>query len=580
VEAVEEAEKLDYPIGKARALTAVAFSDYSRAEHRSALVRTQQAIEIIEQEGREDLLADPLGVRALTYWSLGNFDSALDAGIQVMHLHEKYGNREGLAWAYTSAAGMSSDLNDQQQALSYLQKAIAIFNDLGSDFGKARALAGLGVVHRALGQHEAALSVLAESLALFRSSANRPGEARALNDIGAIHQDRGEYDLALEHHYQAMRLREQADTPQALITSLLNIGRVHLRTGRLDDAEPILRRALSMAERLEVKPKVYQAHDELSALFEARGDTTLALAHHKESHRIRDQVFSDETAARMRNLQLTFEMERSRREAEIYRLKNVELARLLDELQAAQAQLVQSGKMAALGDLVAGVAHEMNTPLGVLLSAAQSNESLAQRLLNGSATADLRQRATEAFRENNQSIVSAAARINRIVRSLKGFARLDEAEYQYTDIHQGIEETLVLLEPKYHPRIEIVREYGTDVPKTYCFAAELNQVYRVLLENAIEAIEGSGQIRIASQRQSETIEIRFCDNGRGIPEDSIPRLFNPSFRKTGARVEARMGLFGAYHIIQKHDGQISVDSKPGGGATFTISLPVRETDIR
>ncbi|MBL8232891.1 MAG: HAMP domain-containing histidine kinase [Bryobacterales bacterium] len=177
------------------------------------------------------------------------------------------------------------------------------------------------------------------------------------------------------------------------------------------------------------------------------------------------------------------------------------------------------------------------------------------------------------FEENTRAIGSAASRIDKIVRSLKGFARLDEAEFQRTDLHRGIEETLTLLEPLYRGRVEIVREYGA-LPEVDCYAAELNQVFRVVLKNAIEAIEDRGTIRIVTGLRNSSLELRFSDTGRGMPEDVKNRLFQPSFRSTGTRVEARMGLFTAFSIVRKHGGDLRATSEVGKGSEFTIVLPL------
>lgn len=569
---LEASERLGYQRGRGRALTALAFLCYLRSEYRRALEYGEQARGILERDDDKGWLAEAMGALYMVHWSLGNYDLALDIGPRVMELYKEVGDLEGLAWSYTGAGGIYNDLGDHKQGLEYHQKSLELFVKLGDEFGRARALAGLGLVYRSLHQYDEALKVHQEALAAFRQIGNSAGESRALNDLGAIYQDMGDYDRALEYHQAALAMREREDLADALITSLLNIGRVYRATGRIEKAESILTRALNQAQALGTKPKVCQAHEELSALFEERGDAHMALLHFKLFHRIRADVFSDEANMRMANLRAAHETETSRREAEIYRLRNVELANLLKELQEAQAQLVQSEKMAALGDLVAGVAHELNSPLGVMVSAAQLNESLAERLLTTHDEA-MHQRAGEAFRENNRAIQGAAARLNRIVRSLKGFARLDQAEFQPADLHEGIEQTLVLLERKFLDRVEICREYG-QLPPVHCYAAEMNQVFRVLLENAMEAIEGPGRIAITTSVAGETVTVRFADTGRGIAPDQIGKLFQPQFRRAGGRIEAKMGLFGAYHIVRKHGGEIHVDSTVGQGSTFTLTVAV------
>jgi two-component system, NtrC family, sensor kinase len=574
---LELSTQIGYQAGRGKALAVLGFACYSRSEFRQALAHAEEARGILETGDDPLAFADALGVLALVHWSLGNFDRAVEVGLRSLRIHQDRGNEEGIAWCYNTSGGISLDLGDTAQALESQRKAIEIFRRLNNQFGLARSLTGLGVVYRTLGEYDAALQVHEESLTLFRTSPNPAGEARALNDIGMIHQERKDYPKALEFHLQALAIRERLDTPQSLTTSQLNVGHIYRLTGRHEEAEEILTKALAIAQAIEVKPRIYQAHQELAELFEAMGDVTRALRHFKEFHRVRDIVFSDEASTRLHNLQIAYETETSRREAEIQRLKNVELAQAMADLQSAQAQLIQSEKMAALGDLVAGVAHELNSPLAVIMSASQLNDTLAERLSGDREDPKKQHRVLETLTENSKSIHVAASRISRIVKSLKGFARLDEAEYQLTDLHRGIEETLVLLEPRYRERVEIARQFG-DIPDIYCYAAELNQVYLVLLENAFEAIDGSGTVEIRSGLREDHIYLSFRDTGPGIAPEVLPKMFHPSFRKTGARVEARMGLFGAYHIVQKHGGDLRAASEPGKGATFTLVLPARTED--
>ncbi len=565
------AQEAGYEIGRGKALCGLAFANYSRSDHKLALNQAQEAMDIFEREGERNWVPDVLIVMYLIEWSLGNYQTAVDLGLRAMKLYEETGNIEGLAWSYTAAGGIAHDFGDLQLSLSYHLRSIEIFERLEKPIGKARALSGIALVYRAMGEGDTALEVLDEALELFRREENPSGETRALNDIGVIYQDRGEHHRALECHQQALQLREKLGNPQTIVTSLLNIGRAHLSVGRLDEAEAALQRAITLAEPLEVKPKIYMAHFELFELYRKRGLFERALEHHICFHKVREEVFSEEADTRMKNMELRFEIEQKRKESEIVRLKNVELARLLDELQAAQAQVVQSAKMAALGDLVAGVAHEMNSPLGVLQSAASVSASLAERLRGG---ASLDENSAEVLLDNHRAIEEAVSRLQRIVRSLKGFARLDEADYQPTDLRRGLEETLILLEPKYRGRIEIVREFR-EIPILHCYASELNQVFRVILENAIEAIQAEGSIHVRTRTAGDTIEIDFSDSGRGIQPDLLGTLFHPRLNTSGARVQARVGLFGAYHIVQKHDGEIRVETEPGHGTTITLALPLR-----
>ena len=178
------------------------------------------------------------------------------------------------------------------------------------------------------------------------------------------------------------------------------------------------------------------------------------------------------------------------------------------------------------------------------------------------------------LRENTQLGISAVARLAKLVESLRSFARLDEASYKVVDLHKGLEDTLTLLEHSFRGRITIEKNYG-DVPQVPCYPAELNQVFMHLIGNAIEATKGEGKITIRTFVDQNQAVIRIADTGVGIPPERMDRLFEPNFKTEGARVKTSLGLFISYQVVRKHEGRIEVESRVGGGSTFTVFLPLK-----
>ena len=250
------------------------------------------------------------------------------------------------------------------------------------------------------------------------------------------------------------------------------------------------------------------------------------------------------------------------------------------ELRQKQAQLVQSGKMASLGQLVAGVAHEINTPLGALRSNVDISRRLAERMQNLLSGSDSESREREELTDLFQPIMqlntineTATKRILTIVDSLRRFARLDEAELDEVDIHEGSENTLTLLQHELKTRIEVQRDYG-DIPRINCFPNRLNQAFMNLLVNAVHAIQGQGQILVKTRFQNEFATIEIRDTGIGIPKENLERIFDPGFTTKRLGIGTGLGLSIVYQIIQDHRGKIEVESKVGQGSTFRLTLPV------
>lgn len=251
-------------------------------------------------------------------------------------------------------------------------------------------------------------------------------------------------------------------------------------------------------------------------------------------------------------------------------------------LRDAQSQLVQSEKMAALGALVAGVAHEINTPLGSI----HANADVSRRALGivkdslGEASEFVTSsksgrflRALHILEDSNNTTLTATDRIVGIVRSLRNFARLDEAELKSVNIHDGLESTLTLVYHEYKNRIKIVRDYGT-LPPITCFPNQMNQVFMNIIVNAIHATPKEGTITITTRAQDEHYSVAIADTGIGIPDELLPRIFDPGFTTKGVGIGTGLGLSIVYKIVQAHGGRIDVQSVPGQGTTFTITCPV------
>ena len=267
--------------------------------------------------------------------------------------------------------------------------------------------------------------------------------------------------------------------------------------------------------------------------------------------------------------------------AEELKKAHADLAKAHMELVEKESQLVQSEKMAALGQLVAGVAHEINTPMGAIRSlhntlvlAMDKLKGELARLRPADPESDARvQRNFKIIQEANRVIESGTERVSNIVRRLRSFARLDEAELKTVDIRRGLEDTLALIHHEIGPNVKVIRDYG-DVPPVACFPGKLNQVFLNILINAVQAIEGQGEITITTYAREGYLHITFKDTGVGIPEENFNKIFDPGFTTKGVGVGTGLGLPICYQIMQEHRGTIEVESEVGKGTTFTLILPM------
>ena len=274
-----------------------------------------------------------------------------------------------------------------------------------------------------------------------------------------------------------------------------------------------------------------------------------------------------------------------------------ELQKTLENLKQAQSQLVQSEKMASLGQLVAGIAHEINNPVNFISAGV---ESLSTNLDEIKQVLDIYHKITtenvseklkeieelkvkveykEAIREINQlieSIKNGTKRTTEIVRGLRTFSRLDEDILKMADINEGLDSTLILLHNRYKNRIEVVRNY-TNLPLVECYPGQLNQVFMNILSNAIDAIDDKGTITITTSKTNGLIHVSIKDSGHGIPQDIREKIFDPFYTTKGVGKGTGLGLSISQSIIEKHKGNIKVKSENGKGTEFIISIPVKQT---
>jgi len=246
----------------------------------------------------------------------------------------------------------------------------------------------------------------------------------------------------------------------------------------------------------------------------------------------------------------------------------------------AKAALVQDENIASLGMLAAGLAHEINTPVGAI----HSNNDILRRaisklttLLEGFSPRNARQSLEleailSVLQQTCQVNETATERIMHVVRNLKDFARLDEAERKKFNIHEGLESTLGIMQHQFKNRIQLVKKYG-DVPEIECSPNALNQVFMNILVNAAQAIPERGTITVRTSATETGVEIAISDTGEGIAPENMSRIFDPGFTTKGVGVGTGLGLSICYKIVAAHRGSIDVSSSLGKGSTFTVTIP-------
>ncbi len=275
--------------------------------------------------------------------------------------------------------------------------------------------------------------------------------------------------------------------------------------------------------------------------------------------------------------------------------RTLELEKANNELKEAQAMMVHSEKMRSLGELVAGIAHEINNPINFIYGNImildkynkdmfdliekyiENEESLApekrieiEKLKNEIDIDFLKDDIKELIR----SCVEGTERTKNIILDLKNFSRMEEMVMTQFDIPKEIDTTLNILNNKYKNRITVHKNYEENLPKIEAYGGQLNQVFMNILDNAAAAIEGNGDVYIDVKRLGDNVEIKFKDTGKGIKKENLSKVFDPFFTTKPVGQGTGLGMSISYRVIQNHYGSINVESEVGQGATFTIVIPI------
>jgi two-component system, NtrC family, sensor kinase len=337
---------------------------------------------------------------------------------------------------------------------------------------------------------------------------------------------------------------------------------------------------------------------------------TLARAFNQMIQRIKELLIEQQTAQEALKMYSQTLEDKVQQRTEELNEKNLFLQKTLDEVQRTKVQIIQSEKMSSLGQLVAGVAHEINNPVSFIYGNLSHASEYTQDLLKlielfqevypqpeDKIKKQMKAIDLEYLKEDLPQMINSmtfgAERIREIVKSLRNFSRTDEAEYKEADIHQGIDGTLMILRHRLkasgeHQEITITKEYGK-IPLVTCYPGKLNQVFMNILSNAIDALEEYNQSRTKEEIKINPNEIKIYtqvinnnwvrigikDNGVGIPQKILSKLFDPFFTTKAVGKGTGLGLSISYQIIvEKHGGRLFCHSEPGLGTEFTIEIPI------
>ncbi|GAB3049428.1 tetratricopeptide repeat protein [Spirosoma pulveris] len=572
------------------------------SNQRQALIYQQKALMLAEAQHN---LSDQAYCRvnlASTYRATGNIKRAAQQFTQAITLAKSEGIRNVELYAYTNLAAMYGDMNDSRKTYDYAMKAAALARQVGDQ------------------------SIQAVSL------------SRAAVSLAAQKKFAQAQDLAK----QAMAIADQSHQPLILHQTYAAMGNVLNQQGNCSAAIPYYEKSFQVLKQADIyDAQIGQAYAELSSCYEKTGHYRQALTMYKQSAAITDSIRGKENIQKATELTLTYEFTKKQQATQaeqqkqraLARTKQValgggmglmlilaavsfyayrtkykantllqqqkeELQRALTKLKTTQTQLIQSEKMASLGELTAGIAHEIQNPLNFVNNFSEVSTELIDELKEGpfqelpNAEKDYAQEILGDLTQNLQKIAHHGSRASSIIKGMLEHSRASTGERQFMDLNALADEYLRLTYQGQRAKdksfsCEIVTDFASALGQVEMVPQELGRVLMNLYNNAFYAVsqrarESSADayqptVEVRTHRQEDEVVIRVSDNGTGIPESVISKIFQPFFTTKPTGEGTGLGLSLSYDIITKgHGGRLRVDSQLGEGTTFSVELPYRQ----
>ena len=590
------------PLSETHIKTIRGYTRYMLSDHEHAARLLHEALHAYEALQDDFGISRAAGGLASVYISLGNFEKAISFGSRSLEIHEQSGDLVMKGWALHGFGTGFENMNDLEKASDYYQESLALFTEADHQVGVARSLTGIASVYQKEGRFEEALPLHQQSLNIFQSMNNDVGISRAFNDLGTTYFHLGQFEKAEAYLQKSLKLREEMGYRQAQSTTLLELGRLMIARNHLPQAHDLLQKGLAIAEDVKAKVRIYELNLELYRVFKKKGDTESALHHFVVYHEVYRQVFSDKMQSRLDQLRISQVVEKAegqinmmaQKNDELHE-KNEELERLLHELKSTQERMLQQQKLASLGQMTAGIAHEIKNPLNFVNNFALMNEELVEELktvLEQGESEELSDVPTllQDLRFNAKKINEHGKRANDIVHSMMQLAREGPRQFSQVDINALVQEAMKLAYHGYRSESEGFTcqrklELDIDLSPAPVVRQEIERVLINLFNNAFYAIEHrqtakteEGYLLVQTKAEAEFLVIEVTDNGDGVPEGTVNKIFDPFYTTKPTGEGTGLGLSMSHEIVvQGHQGTLQYHRKEEGRSCFSIRLPMQSS---
>ncbi len=609
-----------------------------------SLQYAEELIRLSRQTGNDSLLHSGYLQKGNKKRLLGNLDEALEAYIKSAEVAKKINYTSGQGTAYMSMADLYSVLDNHTNSMKYYDNAIAILRKSDNQILLGSAILNAGDEFLSHKNYPAALRYFNESGEIFDKAKYHIGKAYNLGNIGMVYANTGKNTLAEKNINEAIRILDDLKDFYPISVYLLSMSDIYLEKGDMPTALRYAMRSQKLAQEYGLKRQISDANLKLSELYEKSGNLGKSLSYYKRHITYRDSVNNVKAVQKMADLRTDYEISQKQievdllnqeksnqriilgllavllgliayayaqkqkantllqRQKEEINQKSRQLEQSLTELRATQTQLIQKEKMASLGELTAGIAHEIQNPLNFVNNFSEVSAELVAELEEEQQKPD-RDTEMEAellvdLKQNLQKITHHGSRASAIVRGMLEHSRSATGEKRPTNLNALADEYLKIAYQGLRAKdktdsagvrtsdrfnAELVTNFLADIVPVEMVPQEIGRVLLNLYNNAFYAVNEKQKtamngylptVTVSTSQLNGHTEIRVSDNGTGIPESVKGKIFQPFFTTKPTGEGTGLGLSLSYDIITKgHGGSLSVESQDGEGTTFVIQLP-------
>ena len=589
-----------------------------------ALEYLLKALRIYKKLNDDYGTASALGNIGVVYKDLSNYDKSLKYQLESLEISKKIGDQTGIANSLHNIGIIYINLKNFDKAIEYYKQSLEIEEEIGDKKGVASTLNNIGIIYDDLKNYHKALEYYHKSEKMYEELNDKNGLANAYNNIGVCYQNLGQYRQALKYDFLANKIFKESGNKKGIAATFDNIGSVYLKLGNYSKAKKYLFRSLKLAQEMNTKDLMTEIYKYLSDLYSAMADYENALKYFKRYATVKDSIFTKEKIEKISGMQTEYqvklllekqdkEIALLKKDNEIFRLEaekqklirwlllaglivlfalsfivyyryrikfkaNKMLQRLVDERtrdlsetnkrlqneinerKQLEAQLRITERLAGIGEIAAGVAHEIRNPIAILKSTAQFCHDNYKDL-------------SESKIKKIMDIFSQTSdRINKTVSELLQFAKSSQEKMKEGDISKVLTKVLSFVEDKLKSQnIEVKVSIPENIPK---IKLNYDQLYGALLNiilNSIEAMPEGGKLNLKFYSKNNKVILEISDTGSGISAEERKKIFNPFY--TTKKSGTGLGLSLVHQVMNLHNGKIDIQSEKGVGTKVILEFP-------